>query len=101
MVTSAGIKNAAHGYRGILIVQIYDVSSSKILTQVPKCEASSHLVTLPDEGDPLENQAAKLAPETARTGQALAAFQVRVGSHSCIFTEDIRSIPYAMLFLQA
>ncbi|CAM9143892.1 unnamed protein product [Scytosiphon promiscuus] len=47
-----------------------------MLYLVPKSEASTHLVTLPDEGDPLENQAAKLAPEAARTGQVLAAFQV-------------------------
>lgn len=49
--------------------------------QVPKEEASSHLVTLPDEGDPLENHAvltgAADAPRGAAATAAAAAFQAR------------------------
>lgn len=63
--------------------------------QVPNEEASSHLVTLPDEGDPLDNLAyksgggAKARP--ASSGPEAAAFQARVRVLFVLRVHDVLS----------
>ena len=85
---------------------------------MPKEEASSHLVTLPDEGDPLDNQASLTggASDSARGASATAtaaAFQVMPsppidpssGSRACaaesgiLFVVDLFVVFLGLLFI--
>lgn len=55
--------------------------------QVTKEEASSHLVNLPDEGDPLENQASLTGGATDSTRGASAA--TAAAFQACTNVDDI------------